>query len=160
MSSAKEGRPPLGSVPPRRDPSFKPTQAEWRFGEGKISGVLSVFPGWLALGAVVALHFPEYFSTPELRAAYPMGVLRALIDIVLFSAIGFGVISLFLSERKSRGALGAGLAILALALGGSGVVVEGTIRETPFLALDWFLLSIFFLAVLFVPVERAFGQFE
>ncbi len=31
--------------------TFKETKPEFRFGEGKISGVLSVYLGWLALGA-------------------------------------------------------------------------------------------------------------
>jgi len=141
------------------DPSFKETKPEFHFGEGKISGVLSVFLGWLALAAVVALHFPQYLSTPDLRASYPMDFIRLLIDVVLYSALGLGVISLILSQRKTRGLLGGALALLAFALGGSGVEVEGALPATGrSLGLDWFLLSIFFLAVIFIPVERLFWR--
>ena len=141
-----------------QDVSFKETRPEFRFGEGKISGVLSVFLGFLALGAVLALRFPGIFSTPDARASYPMETIRLLIDLVLFSALAFGVISFILSERKSRGLVGGGLAALALALGGSRVEIEGPIAEGPFLGLDWFLLSIFALALIFVPLERLFAR--
>ena len=142
----------------RADNTLKPTNPEFRFGEGKVSGVLSVFLGWLALGGVIALHFPQYLSTPEARAAYPMQVLRVLLDVVLFSALALGLVSLFLSKRKSRGALGAGLALLALALGGARVPIEERFRASPYLALDWFLLSLFLLALIFVPLERLFAR--
>ena len=106
-----------------QDSSFKETSPEFRFGEGKISGVLSIFLGLLALGGVMALRFPGIFSTPDARASYPMEAIRLLIDIVLFSALALGVLSFILSERKSRGLTGAGLAAFALALGGSRVQI-------------------------------------
>lgn len=146
----------MESGPPPSDRSANPADPEFRPGEGKISGVLAVFLGWLAIGAVAALHFPQYLSTPDARAVYPMPVLRLLIDIVVYSAIALGVISLVLSRRKSRGILGLGLATLALALGGSGVSVDPPVSETHYLALDWFLLSLFILALIFIPLERLF----
>lgn len=142
----------------RADETLKLAKPEFRFGEGKISGVLAVFLGWLGLGAVVALHFPQFFSTPSMRSAYPMPFFRLLIDLVLFAAFALGVVSLVLSQRKSRGLLGAGLATLATVLGGSRVPIEGPLPETPYVALDWFLLSIFFLALIFVPLERLFAR--
>jgi hypothetical protein len=73
-----------------------------------------------------------------------MEAIHLLIDIVLFSALALGVLSFILSERKSRGLTGAGLAAFALALGGSRVQIEGPVAKGLFLGLDWFLLSIFF----------------
>ena len=127
-----------------QDSSFKETRPEFRFGEGKIGGVLSIFLGLLAVGGIMALRFPGIFSTSDARASYPMEAIRLLIDIVLFSVLALGVLSFILSERKSRGLTGAGLAAFALALGSSRVQIEGPVAEGPFLGLDWFLLSIFF----------------
>ncbi len=95
--------------------------------------MLSVFLGWLAVGGVLALRFPQYLSTPDARGVYPMPVLRLLIDVVLFSALGLGIISLVLSQRKSRGLLGIGLATLALLLGGSRLPLPapGTLDKSP-----------------------------
>ena len=50
------------------------------FGTGWWSGVLSAFFGLLAFGAVVCLHFPQLLTSPELRAYYPMPVMRMLIQ--------------------------------------------------------------------------------
>jgi len=139
-------------------PSKAPGRREFPLGQGKISGVLSVFLGWLSLGAVVALHFPEFFSTPDARAAYPMSFFRILIDVVLYAALALGVISLVVSKRKSRGILGVTLATIALILGGSHVPIEEAVAKRPYLALDWLLLSIFATVLIFVPLERLFGR--
>lgn len=140
------------------DETLRSPRPEFRFGEGKISGVLAVFLGWLGLGAVAALHLPQYLSTPEARAAYPMEAIRLVIGIVLFAALALAVVSLVLSRRKSRGLLGLGLAGLAVALGGAGVEIEGPVPAGPYLALDWFLLSLAGLALVFVPLERLFRR--
>jgi len=142
------------------DPTLKTTQSEFLFGSGKASGVLAVFCGWLSLGAVVALHFPQYFATPGARAAYPMGLIRTLIDVVLLAGLVSGAVAVVLSTRKSRGLLGLLLVSLALLLGGSRVPVPAALPTTPFIALDNFLLSLFVLAVLFVPLERVFRRVE
>jgi lathosterol oxidase len=148
-------------LPHPADATLKPTRPEFRFGEGKISGVIAVFLGWLGAGAVAALHFPQLLSTPEMRAAYPMHIIRLLIDIVIFGAIGLGVISLVLSRRKSRGLLALALGGGALFFGGSQVAAEGAAStRTAYLGLDWFLLSLLGLALVFVPLERLFGRVE
>lgn len=144
----------------RADATLKPAESEFRFGEGKISGVLAVFFGWVGLGGVVALHFPQYLSAPAARSAYPMASIRLLIAIVLFAAFALGVLSLVLSRRKSRGLLGVALAVVATVLGGSQVPIDDSFRDTPYLALDFFLLSLFFLALIFVPLERLFARVE
>ena len=53
------------------------------FGTGWWSGVLSAFCGFLALGAVVCLHFPQLLTSPELRPYYPMSIMRLLIQALI-----------------------------------------------------------------------------
>lgn len=138
---------------PQPDPTLKATRPEFRFGEGKISGVLAVFLGWLGLGGVVTLHLPEFLASPTLRSAYPMPIMRALIGGALVLALVLGLTSLLLSVRKSRGLLAIGLASLSLLLGGSGVEVPPALPVRPTIALDWFLLSLLAFALVFVPME-------
>ena len=133
---------------------------EFPFGSGKGAGVLSVVCGWLGLGGVVALHFPEFLATPGARAAYPMGLIRGLLASVILAALLFGLGSIVLGRRKSRGMLGLSLGGLALALGGWWVSVPPELPEGPVLGLDWFLLSLFATALLFVPLERAFRRVQ
>ena len=40
---------------------------EFRFGEGKISGWISVLLGALSVLGVLCFHFPDFLTTPQLR---------------------------------------------------------------------------------------------
>ena len=55
------------------------TSTEFRFGEGKISGVLSATLGALGFGAVLCLLYPQWLTSADMRAVYPMALVRALI---------------------------------------------------------------------------------
>ncbi len=129
-------------------------------GSGWISGVLSTTLAALGLGAVICLHFPEIFTTPELRAVYPMPLVRALIHFVLVGAFGLGFVSVVLRRNKMLGAAGLLLAMVAVVLGGSQVPVNGSVESSNYLGLDWFLLNLFFLSLIFVPMERLFARLK
>jgi lathosterol oxidase len=124
-------------------------------GTGWISGVLSVFLGALAVGAVLCLRFPALLTAPELRAVYPMPVVRALIGGGIVAGFAAGVLSTVLRRRKVLGLVGMGLAAIAALLGGSDVPVVTPVPAGPHLGLDWFLLSVLLWSLLFVPLERA-----
>jgi lathosterol oxidase len=153
--SAREPSPPPAAPTAATTGAGRP---EFPRGEGKLPGVAAVFLGWLGLGGVVALRFPALLSTPDLRGHYPMPLLRLTIDGALISALALGLVALLLGRRRSRGALALALGVLGLALGGSRVAVPAEIPPAPYLALDWFLLSLLVLALVFVPLERAFGR--
>ena len=125
------------------------------FGSGWISGVLAVFLGTIALGAVLCLHFPAVLTAPELRAVYPMPVVRELIRTGIVVAFGSGLVSALLRRRKALGLTGMGLALVASLLGGADVPVATPVPAVPHLGLDWFLLNILLWSLLFVPLERA-----
>ena len=125
-----------------------------RPGTGWISGVLSVFLGTLGVGAVLCLHFPQLLTTPELRAVYPMPLVRGLIEAGILVGFASGFASSLLRRRKVLGLTGMALAILALLMGGAHVAVEEPVAPSPYFGLDWFVLSLFVTALLFVPVER------
>lgn len=125
-------------------------------GHGWVSGVLSVVLGALALGGVICFHFPEVLTTPELRARYPVPWLRALLQAVLVLGLLFALRSAIVRKRKTLAATGTLLALLALLLGGSSVRLPEQVPETPVgIGLDWFLLNLLALIVVFVPLERA-----
>jgi lathosterol oxidase len=128
-----------------------------RFGSGWISGVLAVTCGALGLGGVLCLLFPDWLTTPDARAHYPLGVLRALIHALLVVGFGLGALSAVLRCRKVLGLTGLGLATAGTLLGGAGVELPDAVTGTAALGLDWFLLNLFVLALLFVPLERLFA---
>jgi len=123
------------------------------FGSGWWSGVLSAFFGVLSLGAVICLHFPQVLTSPELRAYYPMPIMRMLIQSVIIAAIIFGVASAILRRKKMLGLTGMSLALLATLLGGASVPINQTLHNGPAIGLDWFLLDMLLMTLIFSPIE-------
>jgi lathosterol oxidase len=130
-----------------------------RFGTGWWSGILSAFFGFLSFGGVLCLHFPQLLSSPELRPHYPMHLMRVLIQCLIVGAILFGTVSSIKRRKKVLGLTGVLLAIAATALGGSSVQINGALREGPAIGLDWFLLDLFLMALIYVPLERLWPQY-
>src|SRR5690606_3299345 len=128
-----------------------------RFGTGWISGVLGVALGGLALAAVLCLHFPQWLTIPELRARYPLALVRAAIDLAVLAVLVLSSLPMLLRRTKALGLAGLGLATLALALGAGGVPIERPPETAIYIGLDWFVLGVLSTAVLFVPLERAFA---
>jgi sterol desaturase/sphingolipid hydroxylase (fatty acid hydroxylase superfamily) len=128
------------------------------FGSGWISGTASVALGGMSCGAVLCLLFPAQLTTPELRALYPMHLVRALIQAVIVTAFVLGAVSILLRRSKILGLTGILLAVVAVALGGSEVPVSGPVPLSDHLGLDWFLLDLLLMALLFMPLERLFPR--
>ena len=129
------------------------------FGTGWWSGIISAFFGFLSFGAVLCLHFPQLLTSPELRSYYPIHTIRLLIQCLIAGAIVFGVISSILRKKKTLALTGLLLATAAAALGGSSVQINGTFRDAPAIGLDWFLLDLFLMALIYVPLERLWPQY-
>jgi sterol desaturase/sphingolipid hydroxylase (fatty acid hydroxylase superfamily) len=123
------------------------------FGTGWWSGILSAFFGFLALGAVVCLHFPQLLTSPELRPYYPMALMRMLIQALIVGAIVFGVASAILRRKKMLGLTGMLLALAATLLGGSSVEINQQLHAGPAIGLDWFLLDMLLMTLIFSPFE-------
>ena len=129
------------------------------FGTGWWSGILSAFFGFLSFGGVLCLHFPQLLTSPELRPHYAMHTMRLLIQGLIVAAILFGVISSILRKKKILALAGTLLAIAATAWGGSSVQINENLRAGPAIGLDWFLLDMFLMALLYVPLERLWPQY-
>src|SRR5215467_2728113 len=129
------------------------------FGTGWWSGVLSAFFGFLSFGGVLCLHFPQLLTSPELRTYYPMRTMRVLIQCLIVAAILFGIISSMKRKKKILGLTGTLLAIAATAWGGSSVKINSTLRDGPAIGLDWFLLDLLLMGLIYVPLERLWPQY-
>jgi len=117
--------------------------------------MLSVTFAGLGYGGVLCLLFPWLLTTPDARPLYPLPLVRGLIHAFLVAGFGLGVLSVLLRRRDPKAGLtGILLAVAAALVGGAGVPV-GEMRAMPaYLGLDWFLLNLLLLAVVFVPLER------
>lgn len=132
----------------------------YRIGAGWACGVASLGLGVLAFGAVLCLLFPAQLTTPELRAVYPMDLVRAIIQGGIVTAFALGLLNVMLGQRKRLGGLGIAAAVIAVALGGSEVPVEVPVAQSKHLSVDWFVLDLFLMAISFVPLERLFPRVD
>jgi lathosterol oxidase len=129
------------------------------FGTGWWSGILAAFFGCLSFGAVLCLHFPQLLSSPELRPHYPMHAMRVLIECLIVGTLVFGTISAILRKKKILAFTGLLLATAATLLGGSSVPINENLGNGPAIGLDWFLLDMFLMALIYVPLERLWPQY-
>src|SRR5262249_38720737 len=128
------------------------------FGKGRISGFLSIFFGVASFIAVLCFLFPSYLTTPDLRQAYPVPLLRIILMILLIASFLLALVSFLLSKRKKLALTGVLFSAAAILLGGWDVQA-GAIHETAFpIGLDWLVLDMILLAVIFIPIEALFPQ--
>ena len=127
-------------------------------GEGLISGYLSVFLSLVSLGAVICFLFPEYFTTEEFRDRYPIELIRWILFFCLVFSFLFAFSSLLLGKKAKYAFIGMTISILAILLGGSGIEIKEYEQSIYSVSLDWMLLEILVLSLIFVPIELFFPK--
>lgn len=114
--------------------------------------------GVLSLLGVLCFRFPALLTSAELRAVYSTEFARGLLLFGLVATFALGVTAILRDQRRPLALTGLGAAALAVLLGGTRVEV-GQFERTPYsLGLDWFILSLFFSALVFVPLEHYLGR--
>jgi lathosterol oxidase len=132
---------------------------EFRFGEGKISGVVSVGLGALCVLAVLCFRFPALLTTPDLRAALPIDLIRWVLFGANTLALGFGALCFALGGERRLAFSGIALSALAIGLGGAWVETPESVTSTRYIGVDWFVLDLLVLALVFLPLERFFALY-
>ena len=112
-------------------------------GHGLISGVVALSLAILCFLGVLAFHFPEYLTTPQLRKSYNVDVLR---QVMYWSLVLSGAFALFNIVRGRARWLSVGafaLIALTMFLGAHKVKVDPNFPDnTPYIGLDWFILDL------------------
>jgi lathosterol oxidase len=128
------------------------------FGYGFISGLASAILGIAAFGLIVSLRFPDYLAFAELRSVYSSPYLRVLLHLTLVTAFLLGSISAILRSNKALALTGLAFTLAAALLGGSQVKADNVAQgDNPWLAVDFFVLSLVLYSAVFVPLERLFA---
>ncbi|MDO6512662.1 MULTISPECIES: sterol desaturase family protein [unclassified Neptuniibacter] len=125
-----------------------------RFGEGRISGYIAVTLAALSLLGVLAFHFPEYLTTPELRAAYDVELIRMIMFIALIISGSLGLLNFVRNTNKRAGLVAWSLITIAIALGGHRVEVSDFEQSSAYLGLDWFILDLLGSTLIFIFIEK------
>ncbi|MEO5624952.1 MAG: sterol desaturase family protein, partial [Dokdonella sp.] len=130
------------------------------FGQGMIATIVALSLGFLCLLGVLAFHFPQYLTTPELRHQYSVDVLRQAMFVALLVAGGLSLANLVLGVRRNLNLVAFALVIAAVAFGGSRVPVGDFPDHTPYIGLDWFILDLLGSTVIFVVIEKMFPLYK
>jgi sterol desaturase/sphingolipid hydroxylase (fatty acid hydroxylase superfamily) len=123
---------------------------------GKRAGVIGGLLGVLCVLAEFCFLFPDMLVSSEARGLYHdhLGVFRTILHLAIVLTFALGAVSVLLLRSKAHGRLAILLALVATLMGGSSAEpVTSTPR--PFSAgLDYFILELLILGLLFIPMER------
>jgi len=129
------------------------TKQTVKFGEGKISGIISIFLGLMSFLGVFCFKYPEWLTTPEFREIYTGESMKILLTSVIIASFFFAVVSFMLSKKKKWALIGIVFCIATIVLGGFDVDPRAVGETKYHLGLDWLLLDLFLMAIIFVPIE-------
>ncbi|ADZ91201.1 sterol desaturase family protein [Marinomonas mediterranea] len=140
----------------------KDTSKEFRFGEGRISGIASLMLGVLSLLAVLAYLYPSYLTTTELRKVYDAEQLQVVLKYGMYFSLLLGGLTFLLNKGryKAVGVCGIGLTLVAFALGGYSVPVGPVEPKALSLGVDWLILAFLGSVIVFVTLEKLFPRYR
>lgn len=121
-------------------------------GAGVASGVL----GGLCVLAELCFRFPHYLVYNEARSFYVAHIdfFRGLLLVSIIITFVLGCVAVLVLRSTHHGVLGLLLGTVAILLGGPNAEAITTAPRKISAGLDYFILSLLVLALLFVPMER------
>ena len=129
---------------------------------GKRAGVTSGLLGVLCVLAELCFLLPDLLVTREALPFYKahLEVFRGILQASILATFALGAISVLLLRSKAHGLLGIALAAVALAMGGAQVEAIDVGPRAFSAGLDYFVLELLILGLVFVPLERLFALRE
>jgi sterol desaturase/sphingolipid hydroxylase (fatty acid hydroxylase superfamily) len=126
---------------------------------GKRAGVASGAIGMLCVLAEFCFLFPDFLVTPDALPMYRenLPLFRGILATSIFATFGLALLSLALLRSKSHGVLGIVLGVVSLLLGGWNAQPLDAEKPAFAVGLDYFVLELLALGLLFIPLERLFA---
>ena len=125
------------------------------FGSGWLSGVFGVLLGLGSFLAVLVFRYPHWLTASETAPRYPIETMRMILALAIVASFLLSALNILLRPSKRLGLTGLFFCMAAVLAGGSTVEVgSGTAAFR--VGLDWFILNVVLLAVVFIPLERLF----
>jgi sterol desaturase/sphingolipid hydroxylase (fatty acid hydroxylase superfamily) len=126
-------------------------------GRGMGSGVVALILAILCFLGVLAFHFPQYLSTPELRKSYDVATIRLIMYWAMVVAGGISLYNILFARTRWLAASAFFLVAASALLGGAKVPVNSFPDHTPYIGLDWFILDLLGSSLIFVFIEKLFA---
>ena len=128
-----------------------------RPGHGMVTGVIALSLAILCFLGVIAFHFPEYLTTPELRKSYNVDIIRKIMLGALVLAGSLSLLNIIRGRVRWLSAAAFALIAMTLAMGGHKVPVNDFAEHTPYIGLDWFILDLLGSTLIFIFIEKLFA---
>ncbi|MBI5257402.1 MAG: sterol desaturase family protein [Burkholderiales bacterium] len=129
-----------------------------RPGHGLTTGVIALTLGVLCFLGVLAFHFPQYLTTPDLRKSYDVDLMRRLMMAAMVIAGGLSLFNMVTGRARWLSAAAFVLVLLTALLGGHKVEVDPNFPDhTPYIGLDWFILDLLGSSLIFIFIEKLFA---
>jgi sterol desaturase/sphingolipid hydroxylase (fatty acid hydroxylase superfamily) len=129
-----------------------------KVGEGQISGYISIFLSIVALLGIFCFRYPEQLTTPEFREIYTEESMEILMAAGIIAAFFFALLSILLSKKFTLALMGSGIAGIAILLGAFTVQGRSVEKVSWHFGLDWMLLDLLLMTVIFIPLELFFPK--
>jgi sterol desaturase/sphingolipid hydroxylase (fatty acid hydroxylase superfamily) len=127
------------------------------FGSGWIAGSLGILAGLVGLAMVIVLRNPQLTTVPELAIVHKSALFRPVLYFILTAGFALAALSLVLRRDKTLGTA-AMIATLTATMIGSLPSNHHIKIEGVFFGLDFFVLNVLFVGLLFIPIERIFAK--
>lgn len=129
-----------------------------RPGHGMVTGIIALTLGILCFLGVLAFHFPQYLTTPQLRKSYDVEMIRRLMYAAMVIAGGLSLFNIVVGRARWLSSAGFLLVVLTALLGGHKVDVDPNFPDnTPYIGLDWFILDLLGSSLIFIFIEKLFA---
>lgn len=131
------------------------SHGELRRGKGMVTGVIAFVLALLCFLGVLAFHFPQYLTTPELRKSYDVNVIRTIMLVAIGISGGLSLLNIIRGRARWLALWTFALVAVTLALGGHKVEVDPNFPDhTPYIGLDWFILDLLGSTLIFIFIEK------
>ena len=129
-----------------------------KVGEGQISGYISIFLAIVALLGIFCFRYPEQLTTPEFREIYTKESMEILMASGIIASFFFALLSIILSKKFTLGFVGSAISAIAVLLGAFSIEGRSVEKVSWHFGLDWMLLDILLMTVIFIPLELFFPK--
>jgi sterol desaturase/sphingolipid hydroxylase (fatty acid hydroxylase superfamily) len=134
------------------------SHGELRPGSGMVTGVIALVLAVLCFLGVLAFHFPEYLTTPQLRKSYDVETMRKVLLGAMVIAGGLSLVNIAFNRKRWLSAFAFGIVALTALLGGHRVHVDPNFPDgTLYIGLDWFVLDLLGSSLIFIFIEKLFA---
>lgn len=128
--------------------------------DGLAGGVIALSLAILCLLGVAAFHYPQYLTTPELRAKYSTDMIRHIMFAALVISGVISLLNVMFNRNRYLNAVAGVIVLIAVAFGGSHVPVHDYPDHTPYIGLDWFILDLLGSTLIFAAIEKLFPLYK